>query len=198
MRALHDILSQYRETISCLQEVPYKHDIDCLISISHVLPGFLSHHLELNGKLSTDYHCFGSYCEADRNFARTPLVACRRRGTTKAKKGGYVVVLLFREDMAGCWLSINRGYEIYKRTMRGEQPVDCQIPLGANALPGLLTVPRPWVMGPIDLGASTEFGRCHEAGAAISRYFDAAQLPEEADFAAAFLQMIEWYDMLGE
>ncbi|MCJ2181021.1 MrcB family domain-containing protein [Novosphingobium album (ex Hu et al. 2023)] len=197
MKALEDILSGYRKTVSLLREVPFLTDIPCLIAARLILPGLLCHLVSESGRSRENYHCYGGYCEADRKFASMPWVACRVRNPTAKRQEGYVVGLMFREDMAGCWLSLNRGHEIYKQRRLGIQEDHDPGDAGTADLTSIISVPAPWIAGPIDLAATTDLTRCHEAGAAISRYYDASQLPSEGEFQQAFLQLLDWYDMLG-
>lgn len=197
MTPLREIYSGYRQTIAALREVPFLTDIPCLIAVRNLLPAFFWIQLSRSGRQADDYRCYGGYREPNGVFAKVPWVACRDRYLTPDVKDGYFVALLFREDMAGCWLSLNRGYMQFREAQSGDRSLPCPPQAGVCAFARLVAVPERFVIGPIDLGATTDFGRSYEIGAGISCFYAAENTPSEAELGADFLQFMDMYDRLA-
>jgi len=126
-----------------------------------------------------------------------PRIVCRNRSSEGGRKAGYVIALVFREDMSGCWLSLNRGQEGYRQALLARDFEPDAPDLGTGHFKNLQVLPQPWEVGPIDLVATTDFSRHHELGSAIARFYDAKKLPSEEEISSDFLQLLDWYDMLG-
>lgn len=121
--------------------------------------------------------------------------ACKRSVSQKVQEG-YFIVLLFREDMAGCWLSLNQGYTQYKAAFVNDGMARRQAQVGARILAHLIDIPPGFSEGPIDLVATTNLGRGYEAGAIVSRYYSAPNEPTEAALGSDFRRLLEILDYL--
>lgn len=198
MEALRDVHSEYRQTIEALRVVPLLTDLPCLVALRNILPAFFHRQIAASGRPHQDYRCFGSYCENDRAFAKVPWVACCHRDLAPAESGGFCIALLFREDMAGCWLSLNSGYAHYRQAIKADQAAQCPPIASTHVLSRLIAVPERFTIGPIDLAATTDFGRSYEAGAGVSRFYGAAQLPCEDELVKDFHDLLALYDRLAQ
>ena len=149
------------------------------------------------GAHDADYRCYGGYGEVNRNFAHIPWVACCRRNITRTVTDGYFIVLLFRRDMAGCWLSLNQGFTQYKDFFAESRLALRQARVGAETLAQMVVVPEGFETGPIDLDAGSDLGRGYQAGAIVSRYYRAND-PEvtTAQFSLDFRRLLNVYDDL--
>jgi len=143
------------------------------------------------------YYCYGGYGENNMNFAGIPWVACCRRDISVSVRHGYFIVLLFRRDMAGCWLSLNQGFTQYKDFFVQTGVALRQARAGAVALAQMVVVPEGFQAGPIDLDAKTDLGKGYQAGAIVSRYYRANDSRVTDDqFALDFRRLLNVYDDL--
>lgn len=188
----------YIPTAASLVTVPGIKSVPALVTIKDSLPNFLANQLAALGRNPEEYRCYGGYGEPNRTFAKVPWVACCRRSVTKSVKDGYFIVLLFREDMAGCWLSLNQGYTQYQKAFVNDAAARKQAQVGATALAHIIDVPAGYVVGPIELAASTSLGKGYESGAIISRYYSGDSEPTPEQLSDDFAKLMEIYDRLLE
>ncbi|MFH5948389.1 MrcB family domain-containing protein [Roseomonas xinghualingensis] len=149
-----------------------------------------------SGRSPNEYRCYGGYGEPNRTFAKVPWVAVCATSVTRTVTKGYYIVLLFRADMRGCWLSLNQGYTQYSRAFGSQRAAHRHASLGAQVIFPWIDIPEGFVAGPLDLAASTDLGKGYEAGAIVSKYYDAVGVTSEADVAADFRSLLKIYDQL--
>ncbi|MGY5801836.1 MrcB family domain-containing protein [Rhizobium sp. LEGMi12c] len=194
MKLLDEVFQDYRNIASALGSVPGMSAEPALTAIKHDLPLFFN--ARISPALQSSYRCYGGFGEPNRTFAKVPWVAVCHRSVAKSVKDGYFVVLLFRQDMAGCWLSLNQGFTQYKSAFRRDDLARRQARNGAELLAGMVDVPNGFTLGSIDLGATTDLGKGYESAAVLSRFYSASQPLPDRDFEDDFLQLLEAYDKL--
>jgi 5-methylcytosine-specific restriction protein A len=197
MKPLHDIYSGYRQTAAELSCVPDLIDEPCLVAAKHVLPGFFLHQIEESGRGAGNYRCYGSYGEPYGPFADVPWIVCYKHSDLSTEKRAYVVAMLFRKDMTGCWLSLNQGFTQGNEPQGIHQVAGSEPLSGTSALTHLSAIPDQFVVGPIDLAATSTTGRRYEVGAGVSRFYSATAIPSETELAADFLQLLDLYDQIA-
>lgn len=194
MKLFDEVFQNYRNIASTLGSVPGVSEEAALTAIKHDLPLFLS--ARISPALQSSYRCYGGFGEPNRTFAKVPWVAVCHRSVAKSVKDGYFVVLLFRQDMEGCWLSLNQGFTQYKDAFGRDDLARRQARVGAKVLAGMVDVPSGFTLGSIDLGATTALGKGYESGAILSRFYGASQPLPDSEFGHDFLQLFEAYDKL--
>src|SRR5206468_3798298 len=90
---------------------------------------------------------------------------------TTTTNEGYYVVLLFRQEMDGCFLSLNQGYTQFKRAFEIPSIARRQITRSAHACAEYLDPTPGLITGPISLGATHDMGRGYERGAIVSAHY---------------------------
>ncbi|MBY3474088.1 DUF3578 domain-containing protein [Rhizobium laguerreae] len=196
MQLLNNIYAGYRASAKGL--VRGNEVAPALVAIKDHLPAFFHDQILATGRDDANYRCYGGFGEVNRNFAHIPWVACCRRNIARKVQDGYFVVLLFRQDMAGCWLSLNQGFTQYKEAFVDDQLARQQSRAGAQTLVRMIVPPEGFVIGPIDLGATSSLGRGYEAGAVISRYYAAGDPEiEQPRVEDDFRRLLALYDDLA-
>lgn len=196
MLGIGDVYSGYVQTAASLKRVPGAQSTPALGALKGSLPAYLLQQIGETGRDPEAFRCYGGYGEPNRTFAKVPWVAACKRSVARKVQEGYFIVLLFREDMAGCWLSLNQGYTQYQAAFVNDDMARRQSQVGARLLTRLIDIPAGFVEGPIDLVATTNLGRGYEAGAIVSRYYAAPDEPTEAAFSADFRRLLEILDRL--
>ena len=124
-----------------------------------------------------------------------PWVAVINRQISTSPERGYYIVLLFREDMAGCVLSLNQGYTQYKNKF-GPSVAQQKIQQGAAAALSYLTIPEGFIGGPVELAASGDLGKGYERGAILSKAYPALLEIDQNKFSVDFDILLNAYDIL--
>ncbi|MDR7029826.1 MrcB family domain-containing protein [Rhizobium rosettiformans] len=197
MQLLNDVYTNYRAVAHGL--VGRDFDDTALTAIKTRLPALFRRELLASGmNADADYRCYGGYGEVNRAFAHVPWVACCNRNISRKVRDGYFIVLLFRGDMAGCWLSLNQGFTQYRDVYVKKALALRQARLGAEALTRMIVAPEGFETGPIDLGAATDLAEGYQAGAIVSRYYGANDpLVTEGRFSEDFRRLLIVYNDLA-
>lgn len=196
MNLLDDVYGDYRATASSLVRVPGSSTATSYAAIKIGLPDFFRTELASRG-LDKSFRCYGGLGDTNWNFAKIPWVASCLRSITSSVSDGYFIVLLFREDMSGCWLSLNQGFTRYRKTFVTDAAARHQATIAAETLARLINIPNSFVTGPISLGATTSLGKGYEAGAVLSRYYPATESLSDAELSIDFNSMVDIYGQLA-
>jgi 5-methylcytosine-specific restriction protein A len=135
------------------------------------LPALLKTEIEKSGRTVEDYRVYGSVGQINWFVAKIPWVAALNHKVTSSTEHGYYIVLLFREDMNGCVLSLNQGFTQYQRVFGTNSLATKMVNEGARLALSHLEVPPEFIQGPIDLGASGALGIGYEQGAIVSKSY---------------------------
>ena len=162
-----NVLGGYRSTAKDYALVPGTQVTPALAALKGALPALLIGQIAEGARSLDDYRCYGGYGDPNRTFAKIPWVACCHRSVTSNVKDGYFIVVLFRADMMGFWLSLNQGYTHYKAAYVNDTRARQQARQAAATLAKMTELPAGFQTGPIDLAAPTNLGKGYEAGAIV-------------------------------
>jgi 5-methylcytosine-specific restriction protein A len=135
------------------------------------------------------------------NWARGPWVAVFDKLVTASAQRGYYPVYLFREDMAGLYLSLNQGMTEVKALYKSDAKTALRA-RAANyrAMLGNQIAHFPELV--IDLAPSSASNDTafYEAGNICAKYYAASKLPNEAELQGDLFAMLQLYEalILGE
>jgi 5-methylcytosine-specific restriction protein A len=127
------------------------------------------------------------------NWARGPWVGAFDQLVTTSAQSGYYIVLLFREDMQGVYLSLNQGMTEAKRLYKS----DAKTALKARAANFRAMLGRQIVRFPdlsIDLAPSstTNDTAFYEAGNICAKYYPKEDLPSEVALITDLCDMLRF------
>lgn len=132
------------------------------------------------------------------NKPEIPWVAVfHRKITTTATKGIYIV-LLYRADMSGIYLTLNQGFTAFKDKFKTKQG-RIEAKKMAKRLQQLITTPEGFTKDSINLECTGILGRGYEAACVFQRYYDFSDpLPTNTEFAAHMSVLLHTYEQLIE
>lgn len=178
--------------------VPNKPLSEAELEIKTNLPAILSAEIERSGRQANDYRVYGSVGQTNFPFARIPWVAALHREVSTSTERGYYIVLLFREDMSGCVLSLNQGFTQFLNAFGTPSLATRKVRESAAIALTYLDVPSEFIQGPIDLGAKGNLGIGYEQGAIVSRAYLATEEIGANEFLTDFSQLLGAYDTLRQ
>ena len=196
MQLLDDVYINYPATLAARTKVKPGTATPDLVAIGAGLPSLFRELLTDLSLPQSNYKVWGGYGQTNFNFARIPWVAiCDRRVTTSTERG-YYIVLLFREPMDGCFLSLNQGVTQFKKAFGTDTLAAAQIEVSALRCLQLLDVADGYVGGRIDLGASKPMGEGYERGAIVSKWYARATDVGADDFQQDLAYLLGLYGRL--
>lgn len=196
MEQLNAVYENYLETARPGQRVPGANASPDLRAIRRELPDLFTDQINQGGRAAQNYKVYGSVGQINFHHARIPWVGIFRREITTSAEHGYYIVLLFREDMNGCYLSLNQGYTQFKNAYGIDNLAARQVSLAANRLLDFIDVPPGFIEGRIDLGATRGLGIGYQNGAVVSKYYRREDAVDEAGFRGDLETLIEIYERL--
>ena len=166
--------------------------------IKNILPKFFAAAIEQSGRVAAQYRAYGSAGQVNYPFAHIPWVAALYRQISTSTERGYYIVLLFREDMQGCALSLNQGYTQYRNAFGIRALATAKIRESASFAATYLNLSARFTLGPIDLAATADMGIGYENGAIASAIYRAHEEISEEQFRNDFTELLTAYDVLRE
>lgn len=200
MNLLNDVFADYLGLPAKYGRVPGTSNEPASLAIKSGVPGLLNAAIMSTSPRRNPnfYRCYGGHGEAMRSFAAVPWVACCRRELGTSVQAAYFIVILFDQQMRGCWLSLNQGFTQYEKAFGAGAAARRASRDGAVQLARMITAPPGFVKGPIQLSASTDLGKGYEVGAICSRFYAAAENVTESELTADFLALLDIYDDLAQ
>lgn len=198
MQLLEDVYSGYLTTVASGEPASPARATPDIAAIWKGVPERFRVMLASAGHNPKEYKVYGGIGQVPFNWAKIPWVAICRRSITDSTTRGYYIVLLFRQDMAGCYLSLNQGFTQYKQAYGAQKIAEKQIARCAAVCADYLGARAPFIIGPIDLAATHAMGKGYERGAIASRYFPRTPAVNEMEFEAAFTDLMEMYQRLDD
>lgn len=128
-------------------------------------------------------------------WATIPWISCFDRSITKSATNGYYLVYLFKEDMSGFYLSLNQGYT-YFREKYGAKEGRLKIQHTAKLLRSKIEVPDEFKLPSIDLNSLRDLAIGYEKGHIFGKYYDANNLPTDAELISDFHDLLEAYNKI--
>lgn len=160
------------------------------------LPELLQQMIAGSGRSSSEYQVYGSVGQINYWLANIPWVSALHKGVTRSTQRGYYIVLLFREDMEGCVLSLNQGFTQYKKAFGTDRFAAGKVRETAQLAQSYVAAPPGFIRGPIDLGATRGLGIGYEQGAILSKEYRAGDEVDVEQFSKDFGVLLEGYDVL--
>lgn len=205
MNEIESVLANYLGSVSILvggkpqrRKVVGGSPLPVDLVIEKDLRTFFEKALADQGRDLSEYKVYGSVGQPNRYVAKIPWLATLHRAITTSTTHGYYIVLLFREDMTGCALSLNQGFTHFQRAFGTDELAHRKVKEAAQVAASYLSIPSGFVVGEIDLAATGEMGAGYEEGAIVSKlYFDGQGLSEtqlRQDFGA----LLGLYDTLRQ
>jgi 5-methylcytosine-specific restriction protein A len=196
MPQLEDVYANYPATLATGTRVSTANTTPDEIAIREGLPAFLADLLEATGRDRDAYKIYGGIGQLNWNRALVPWVAICNRAVTTTTNNGYYIVLLFRQEMDGCYPSLNQGYTQFKRAFELSSIALRQITRSAHACAEYLDPPADFITGPIDLGATHGMGKGYERGAIVSAHYARGVDEGDVRFAQDLASLLQFYDRL--
>lgn len=162
------------------------------VSLKEKLPEFFENVLDSIGRLE-DFKVEGSFGAG--NMARIPWVAIFNRKVTTTAQDGYYIVLLFSEDMSGCYLSLNQGFTRFEKQY-SSGIAQYKIKQIAKSAQKLFSTNLNAIVGEISLAASGDLGKGYQLGAIESFFYKRDALPTEQKIISDFKELLNHYDCL--
>lgn len=117
--------------------------------------------------------------------------------TTSAKKGIYLV-LLFKADMSGIYLTLNQGIMTYEDLFKGKKGRD-EANKMAKRLQRAVPKPEGFSKDSIDLVSTGHLGKGYEAACIFQKYYDFSDpLPSNEEFSHHFSELLRAYESVIE
>lgn len=129
------------------------------------------------------------------NIARVPWVGIFNKAVTENAENGYYIVLLFSENMASCFLSLNQGITAVENLYTKGFALRKMRETAVRAIRQIECDPEAY-LGQIDLAASGNLGKSYEAAAILSFKYDTNNLPSAELFFRHLDYLLGCYDTL--
>jgi 5-methylcytosine-specific restriction enzyme A len=102
------------------------------------------------------------------------------------------MVYLFKEDMSGFYLSLNQGYT-YFRDKYGAKEGRLKVQETVRLIHSKVDVSDEYKIRNIDLGSTRDLAIGYEKGHIYGKYYDAINIPSDAELISDFRELIEAY-----
>lgn len=166
------------------------------IVIREKLPAFFKSIIADIGRDPDGYRVYGSTGQINFPYAKVPWVAILDRRISTSTERGYYIVLLFREDMQGCVLTLNQGYTEFEDEYVLANVAAQKIRESADRAAQYIDLPNGFTKGVVDLSATGDLGRGYEQGAIISRIYPRLTTLTEDRLASDIRALLEIYEIL--
>lgn len=166
------------------------------IAIRDLLPAFFQKAIAASGRDPTHYRVYGSTGQINFPYAKVPWVAILDRKITTSTERGYYIVLLFREDLQGCVLSLNQGYTEFEESYGLARLAAAKIRESAARAARYVDLPSDFTEGVPDLAATGDLGRGYENGSIISKAYSRVAPPSESELTEDIMRLLDIYDTL--
>lgn len=196
VQLLEDVYQIYAATRSSGVFVPWVNTTPDLAAVRVGLPALLTQLVANSGRDPALFAIYGSVGEPNRTFARIPWVAVSNLKVSDSTKRGYYIVLLFRDALDGCYLSLNQGYTQFREAFQTKSLATAQVRASARRCLEHLDVEPGFVSGPIDLDAKTDLGKGYEQGAIVSRWYPRGAPASEAELGRDLSYLLDLYDRM--
>jgi len=132
------------------------------------------------------------------NWAGCPWIAVFDISITDSAQAGYYPVYLFREDMAGVYLSLNQGITDIKERYK-EHPKEVLKIKASDFRARIGPLPPTFSELTIDLSSTgSSLSSFYEPGNICARYYPKDVLPSDAELIAELKAMVKMYKELVE
>ena len=112
--------------------------------------------------------------------ADIPWFAIYDREITQSAQKGYYLVVLFKEDLSGFYLTLNQGWTQYKNRY-GTKQAKQEIAKQAAIAKKLLRSTQGFSLGPIKLNSKSNLAPGYELGTICSKYYSSTSIPSDQE-----------------
>ncbi|WEJ31629.1 DUF3578 domain-containing protein [Devosia sp. SD17-2] len=166
-----------------------------MLSIRKELPAALKTLAVSHSKVGADAYKFvGDLGQNNFTFAEVPWVACRRLMVSDSVQRGYFIVLLFKPDMSGVYLTLNQGYQQYFDTYSDDEIAQARTSIAAAEMASSIELPTGFSRGAINLGSKNSRPKGYQAGSIFSKYYPATD--DFLEMAKDFVELLTAYERL--
>ena len=128
------------------------------------------------------------------NRAEVPWISTFYRPLTESAKKGIYIVLLFRADMSGVYLTLSQGISLFEDVFKRKKG-RIKASNMARRLQAEIPKPNGFSRDAIDLAATGHFGKGYEAATIFQKRYDFADpLPNNEQFAEHFGELLRAYE----
>ena len=132
------------------------------------------------------------------NKTEVPWVAVFFRPLTTSATRGTYIVLLYKADMTGIYLTLNQGITAFEKKY-GAKTGRAEAKKIAKQMQQLIPTPEGFTKDSINLECKGHLGKGYEAACIFQRYYDFSDpLPSNAEFAAHMSVLLRAYEQVIE
>lgn len=125
------------------------------------------------------------------NPTETPWIAIFDKSITVSAQHGFYVVILFRKDMQGCYLSLNQGTTYLRNKFKGYKPVQ-KMKEVANKLENALSLHTVnGLISEINLASIQQNAKAYEAANIQAKFYARNAFPFNEELAVDVQNMLE-------
>lgn len=147
---------------------------------------------EMNSILQLDpkkYLITGSYGVG--NPTETPWIAIFDKSITVSAQHGFYVVILFRKDMQGCYLSLNQGTTYLRNKFKGYKPVQKMKEVATKLKTSLSFQAVNGLISEINLASIQQNAKAYEAANIQAKFYARNVFPSNEELAIDLQDMLE-------
>lgn len=129
------------------------------------------------------------------NITEIPWICFFDKDVTESAQEGYFIVLLFKSDMTGFYLSLNQGWTQYEK-LYGAKQGKKEVAKNAKHAQSILRTISSYEKITLNLDAKRDLGKGYELGNICSIYYELSSLPSETQIVndlrnlmAAYLEL---------
>lgn len=161
--------------------------------IKHDLPKELYSFLELDPE---KYLIKGSFGVG--NPTETPWIAIFDKEITTSAQSGFYVVVLFRKDMRGFYLSLNQGTTYLRSKFKGHKPVKKMQEVASKVRDSIALETPSDVLFNISLASMQQNAKAYEAANIQAIYCDVPSFPSNEILKTNFILMLKNLEYIKE
>jgi 5-methylcytosine-specific restriction protein A len=144
-------------------------------------------------KLPENYKIVGSIGKG--NITDVPWLCVLDTDVTLSPQSGYYIVVLFKVDMSGFYISLNQGWTQYEKaygTSKGKSEIQQNAQISQSSLRTI----SGFELARLSLGANRSLAKGYESGNIASQYFNLDESLSESDIYQCIFRLLSAYSEL--
>lgn len=117
------------------------------------------------------------------NPTETPWIAIFDRSITKSAQHGFYIVILFRKDMEGAYLSLNQGTTHLRNKFKGFRPIEKMKEVAIEIVSEVSLNTTENLVNEISLNSRQQNAKAYEAANIQAKYYEACSFPHDEELA---------------
>ncbi|WP_416144925.1 MrcB family domain-containing protein [Planococcus koreensis] len=117
------------------------------------------------------------------NPTETPWIAIFDRTITKSAQHGFYIVILFRKDMEGAYLSLNQGTTHLRNKFKGFRPIEKMKEVAKEIVSEVSLNTTENLVNEISLNSRQQNAKAYEAANIQAKYYEAYSFPHDEELA---------------